>query len=78
MVQNTKRKFQLYQVSYLTEKVVTDQEIIQDLLMAYLYDEGVTLDSNGTGPRRHLPLSKEMRAEFDKRLQEMERQNLLN
>jgi hypothetical protein len=46
---------------------MTDQEIVAHFLNSYNYEEGVTVDSNGQGPRRHLPLSQEIRDEFDKR-----------
>jgi hypothetical protein len=47
---------------------MTDQEIVVYFLNSYQYEEGVTVDSNGRGPRRHLPLSQEILDEFDKRI----------
>lgn len=49
---------------------MTDAELVAELLESYRWQEGVTVDSDGTGPRRHLPLTEKMVQEFNRRLRD--------
>ena len=49
---------------------MTDEQIVNELIMSWYYQEGLTTDTNGLGPRLHLPITEEMQIEFSKRKRE--------